>query len=151
MADDASGRRACGARVQPRSGHARAPARATLSWLAFVALALIGEAHAAAILHARYDPKRDAIVVDIAYRGASAKHKFSVQWSECDRSAGDVPQVSARLIDEQGSEPARKDYRVKRRFSVAWLECRPAMVTLRLGRSFATADVPLRERNRARR
>ena len=101
-------------------------------------------------MHARYDARRDAIVVDIAYRGTSAKHSFSVQWSECDRSSGDVPEVAARLVDDQGSEPARKDYRVTRRFSVGWLDCRPALVTLRLGRSLASVDVPPRERAKAR-
>ena len=111
---------------------------------ASVLLILLGQAHAAAIMHAQYDPEHDWIVAEIAYRGISAKHQFSAQWSECDRSTGDVPQVSARLVDNQGSEPANKDYRVTQRFSVARLdECRPAQITLRLGRgSLATVDVP---------
>lgn len=113
------------------------------------ALALLlfaGSAHAEIITHARYDARRDAIVVQIAYSGTTARHRFSVQWSECDPSAGDVPQVAARLVDLQGNEPEGKEYRVTRRFSVAHIKCRPAIVTLRLSRSFVSVDLPPRER-----
>ena len=107
-------------------------------------LLFFGEAHAAAILHARYDAQHDAIVAEIAYRGTSAKHEFSAQWSGCDRTSGDVAEVSARLIDRQGAEPADRDYRVTQRFDISPLDaCRPAQITLRLGRgSLATVDVP---------
>lgn len=111
---------------------------------AIALLMLFGEVHAAAILHAQYDPQHDAIVAEIAYRGISAKHEFSVQWSDCDRTSSDVAEVAARLIDRQGAEPADRDYRVTQRFDISPLDsCRPAQITLRLGRgSLATVDVP---------
>jgi hypothetical protein len=86
-------------------------------------------AFAEAILGAAYDAAHDQIVVDIAYRGTRPGHEFSLQWGPC--QAG----VNARLIDKQGDDYALQDFRVRARFGLAGLPCRPAEVTLRLGRA----------------
>ena len=81
----------------------------------------------------------DALVVDIAYRGTQPGHPFSVHWGEC------RPHTVGRLVDEQGADAAREDFRVRQRFGIASLDCRPAKVTLRLGPvSHATVSVPAR-------
>ncbi len=116
----------------------RARFLACLGFLLFSA-----RAGAEAILYAAYDPHHDAVAVTIAYDGTTPRHRFSVLWSPCDRDAADVPQVSARLVDQQGNQPARRPYRVTQRVSLSGLDCRPALLTLRLGRrSLATVDVP---------
>jgi hypothetical protein len=84
------------------------------------------------ILGAHYDPAADELVVDIAYRGTNADHEFSVRWGSC--SEASPPRTVGRLIDRQGNDPARGDYRVRERLALTELPCRPAIVTLRLGR-----------------
>lgn len=86
-------------------------------------------ARAADILAAAYDPQTDEIVVDIAYRGTNPNHTFSLLWDPCKDG-----RTSARLVDRQGNDEAREDYRVRERLSLKELPCRPAVVTLRLGR-----------------
>ena len=103
-------------------------ARLTAALGAVLALAA-APALAEAILGAAYDAARDQIVVDIAYRGTLPGHEFALQWGPC--QAG----VSARVIDRQGDDLALKDFRVRARFGLEDLPCRPAEVTLRLGRA----------------
>lgn len=111
--------------------------------LALLACLFSASALAADILAARYDPAADGLVVEIAYRGTHADHDFALEWGRC---AGG--EAVARLIDRQGSDLAREDFRVQQRFGLAGLECRPARVTLRLGRvSHATVLVPAGEEN----
>jgi hypothetical protein len=46
-----------------------------------------------------------------------------------------VPQQTvARIIDEHGGDDARADFEIRRRLSLEGIPCRPALVTLRLGR-----------------
>lgn len=87
---------------------------------------------AADILGARYDAASDQITVDIAYRGTNADHEFVVEWAEC--SSQSPPRLVGRLIDRQGNDAAREDYRTREELSLHDMPCRPAIVTLRLGR-----------------
>lgn len=87
-------------------------------------------AAAADIVGARYDRVTDALVVDLAYRGTTPGHDFSLEWGNCEPGGP----AAARLVDRQGTEPAHKAFRVRERFDLAGSHCRPAQVTLRLGR-----------------
>lgn len=112
------------------------------AWIAVFLLIVPGAARAAAILDAAYDPIRDELVVEIAYRGTSPGHDFSLSWGPCRESGSGTLSTVARLIDAQGGESARQDFRVRERFSLQDAQCRPAHVTLRLGRvSNATVSV----------
>jgi hypothetical protein len=113
-------------------------------WFACTLIAaFVTPASAADILSALYDARTDEIVVDIAYRGTRADHDFTVQWDSC-RDGG----VAGRLVDEQGNDAARTRFRVTRRLSLDDLPCRPAVVTLRLGRvSHMSVRVPARARS----
>ncbi|HJT62065.1 MAG TPA: hypothetical protein VJ797_10335 [Burkholderiales bacterium] len=103
-----------------------------------LALLACGSAHAADIALAAYDRERDELVVDVVYRGTNPNHDFTLQWDKCVGG-----QASARLIDTQGRDLAREEYRVRERFSLDGLQCRPATVTLRLGRTaLASVVVP---------
>lgn len=100
-------------------------------------------AAAADIVGASYDAARDEIVVDIVYRGTRPAHEFTVEWGRCYR--GDAPPagVAGRLIDRQGDEIASEEFYVRERLGLQDLPCRPAEVTLRLGRvSHARVLVP---------
>jgi hypothetical protein len=88
--------------------------------------------HAADILEAGYNAARDQIEVDIAYRGTHPDHEFTVQWGEC--SGESPPRLVGRLVDRHGGDAAREDYRTKERVALGAIPCRPAIVTLRLGR-----------------
>lgn len=88
---------------------------------------------AADIRGAAYDPLNDELVVEIVYRGTNPDHDFRVEWGRCN-GAGPAQRAVGRLIDEQGRDFAREEYRVQERLSLEALPCRPAMVTLRLGR-----------------
>lgn len=92
--------------------------------------------HAADILHARYDAASDQIVAEIAYRGTNADHDFTIQWDRC--QPGDPARLAGRLVDAQGRDVARQDYRITERIALDDMPCRPAIVTLRLGRTAHT-------------
>ena len=109
--------------------------------LVLMLAAIAAPAHGADITGAAYERERDELVVDIVYRGTSPNHEFTLQWGAC--SDGPPYRTSARLIDTQGRDVAHEEYRVRERFSLAGLQCRPAAVTLRLGRSaLATVQIP---------
>lgn len=97
---------------------------------------LFAPAFAADILEASYNAARDEIEVEIAYRGTNPDHEFTVQWGECSRES--PPRTVGRLIDRQGRDAAREDYRASARISLEEIPCRPAIVTLRLGRTAHT-------------
>ncbi|HEX6268091.1 MAG TPA: hypothetical protein VFZ81_14500 [Burkholderiales bacterium] len=92
--------------------------------------------HGANILEARYNAARDEIVAEIAYRGTNPDHEFTIQWGAC--SEGSPARVVGRLIDAQGSDVARGNYRTTERIALGGIPCRPAIVTLRLGRTAHT-------------
>lgn len=99
---------------------------------ALLCAALALPARAADILEAGYNAARDQIEVDIAYRGTHADHAFVVQWGEC--SSESPPRLVGRLVDRHGGDAAREDYRTTERVPLGAIPCRPAIVTLRLGR-----------------
>ena len=96
-------------------------------------LLVAASAYAQTFLGARYDPAADELVVDIAYSGTNPNHQFSLAWDPCQ---GDAPpyEIAARVIDDQPDDAAVRDFIVRRRFSLRDLPCRPANVTLRIGR-----------------
>jgi hypothetical protein len=97
------------------------------------------------IRDAYYDPTRNELVVEIAYRGTVPHHDFVLRWGECQRGEDASHGIAARIVDLQGKDEAREDFRTRARFSLDALECRPARVTLRLGRvSHETVLVPAR-------
>jgi hypothetical protein len=108
---------------------------------AFFALA----AHADNFGGVRYDRQRDQLVVTMLYRGTNPNHKFSLKWGECEtKQAGDLPGVTAEILDDQFIDPEEQDFRKTVRFSLAGLPCpRPASVTLRTApRFFYTLTIP---------
>lgn len=112
----------------------------TIARAALISACLVAApgARAADIRSAAYDARTDTILVEIAYRGERPDHDFVVQWGPC-RQGG----VAGRLVDLQGKEPARTGFRVTRRLSLDDIPCRPALVTLRLGRvSHMSVRVP---------
>src|SRR3981189_2020123 len=113
-------------------------------------LLLAASAYAQTFLGAAYDPATDELVVDIAYGGTNPDHQFSLAWDRCQ---GDAPpyEIAARLIDDQADDAADRDFIVRRRFSLQDLQCRPANVTLRIGRiANVTVFVPARYFSRLR-
>lgn len=77
-------------------------------------------------------------MVEIAYRGTRPDHDFRLEWGRCEPGGPAV----ARLIDRQGGDAARENFRVTERFDLAGAGCRPEQVTLRLGRvSHATVRI----------
>jgi hypothetical protein len=98
---------------------------------------------AADILNAWHDPVRDEIVADIAYRGTTSNHDFRLIWGPCHIEDGEPRGIAARVVDVQGREMAREDFVARARFALDGLDCRPAPVTLRMGRvSSETVLVP---------
>ena len=121
--------------------------RKLLSHALFVALWAAGSSMGQTILDAGYVASADQLVVEIAYEGTHPDHDFSLAWDACQASSDGRRSIVARLIDNQGSDVARTEYRVRRRFDLAGLDCRPADVTLRLGPvSNRTVFVPARGR-----
>ncbi len=112
--------------------------------LAAALLALAGAGAAAqGILHAGYDAAHDTLVVDVAYRGSDEHHRFALEWGSCFAEADGTYGVEARVIDAQGGDPALQDLRARERFSLDRIPCRPADVTLRIGRvAHQTVHVP---------
>jgi hypothetical protein len=102
---------------------------------------LAAPGQAQTILGAAYDAANDAIVIDVVYRGTNPHHRFSVQWGPC---RGERPgHVTGRLVHDQWKDRAERDFRVRRHISIAELPCRPAVVTLRLGKvAHETVHVP---------
>jgi len=95
------------------------------------------------LLGLHYDALSDVLVARIAYRGTTPRHRFTVQWQAC--TSDSPPHVAGRLVDLQGNEPARKDFVSRVRLQLKRLPCRPAIMTLRLGRlAHATVFVPVR-------
>ena len=105
-----------------------------LAWVLLAPfLATPSQALAQTILDAYYSRTQDELVVEIAYQGTNPNHEFSIVWEGC-QQAGEGRNVAVgRLIDNQGNDVAKTDYRVRRRFQLAGLTCRPAEVTIRLG------------------
>jgi hypothetical protein len=117
--------------LRPLKGFQRAAA-------GLAASALACAAHASDLRDARYDAATDTIVVEVAYQGTNPRHEFSVQWGKC---AGDT--VAGRLVDSQWNDKALEPYRLLDHVSLEDIPCRPARVTLLMGRTGqATFFVP---------
>jgi len=115
---------------------------------AAVALAILPAiAPAQTLLEAAYEPAGDQLIVTIAYQGTHPDHVFALDWEACRKAADGRQTAVARIIDKDGKDVARQDFRVERRFDLAGLACRPADVTLRLGPvSNRTVSVPAASR-----
>jgi hypothetical protein len=92
-----------------------------------------------------YDPKSDRLVVTMLYRGTNPDHHFSLKWGECrSNQSGDLPGVTAEVLDDQFDDRAEHDFTKTFMFNLADMPCaRPASVTLRTApRFFQTLTIP---------
>jgi hypothetical protein len=93
----------------------------------------------------RYDRQTDRLVVTMLYRGTNPDHKFSLKWGECQPGeSGDLPGVTAEVLDDQFNDPEEQDFQKSVRFSLKGMPCaRPVTVTLRSApRFFYTLTIP---------
>jgi len=94
---------------------------------------------------ASYDPATDEIVLVVAYRGTNPGHQFTLQWGDCQVLDDDRREIAGELLDQQALDAAREDFTKTLRFSVAGLQCRPAMATIRTApRFYVTVPLPAR-------
>jgi hypothetical protein len=78
------------------------------------------------------DANTGELVVVMRYRGTNPDHAFSLKWGKCSAAAdGNLPEVSAEVLDDQWRDQAQRDFKKTARFSLAELPCRPAKLTLR--------------------
>ena len=105
---------------------------------------LIQSAQADNFANVYYDAAKDQLVVTIAYRGTNRRHRFSLQWGQCNPSQdGTSNEATADVLDSQWQDDAVNDYQKTTRFSLASMPCRPATVTLRAAPHFlATVVIP---------
>lgn len=92
-----------------------------------------------------YDQKSDLLVVTMLYRGTNPNHHFSLKWGECQSDqSGNLPGVTAEVLDDQFDDRAEHDFAKTFMFELADLPCpRPASVTLRTApRFFLTLTIP---------
>jgi hypothetical protein len=80
-----------------------------------------------------YDKKTNQLVVTMSYRGTNPDHDFTLKWGECELSpSGDLPGVTAEVLDDQWQDQAQQSYKKTTRFDLGEMPCnRPAVVTLR--------------------
>jgi hypothetical protein len=90
-----------------------------------------------------YDPASDELVIVIDYSGTNPDHQFTLNWGECRTKDDNQAELFGDLIDRESRDAARQDYRKTLRFSLAAVDCRPAMITIRTApRFFATVAIP---------
>jgi hypothetical protein len=90
-----------------------------------------------------YDPATDELVITVIYRGTNPDHQFSLKWGACQGHDDDQREIVGELLDQQALDAARKEFRKTLRFSIADLDCRPAMLTVRTApRFYFTLQVP---------
>lgn len=87
----------------------------------------------ATLLDAHYDAGTNRLAVEIAYQGTNPNHQFVLEWGACEKAPNGSFAAVARVIDSDGHDIAREDYRVWRHFDLSGLSCRPAEVTIRSG------------------
>jgi hypothetical protein len=81
----------------------------------------------------RYDPNSDQLIVTMIYDGTNPDHHFSIYWDPCrklDQPGAPAHQIAVSIVDNQGSDLAKKSYTKTIRVPLAALSCRPARVTL---------------------
>jgi hypothetical protein len=121
--------------------------RLALFWLILAAAATLisFEAGADNFVKVRYDRQTDRLVVTMVYRGTNPNHNFSLKWGECQANqSGDLPGVTAEILDDQYGDVAEQEFTKTARFKLAGMPCqRPASVTLRTApRFFYTLTIP---------
>jgi hypothetical protein len=81
----------------------------------------------------------------MAYGGTNPNHHFSLKWGECQANqSGNLPGVTAEVLDDQYDDVAEQEFTKTVRFKLAGMPCpRPASVTLRSApRFFYTLTIP---------
>ena len=115
--------------------------------LILAAAATFASFHARAdnFVKVRYDRRTDRLVVTMVYGGTNPNHHFSLKWGECQaKQAGDLPGVTAEVLDDQFEDQAQQDFTKTVHLSLAGMPCpRPASLTLRTApRFFYTLTIP---------
>jgi hypothetical protein len=121
--------------------------RLSLFWLIFAAAATLSslEARADNFVKVRYDRQSDRLIVTMVYRGTNPNHHFSLKWGECQANqSGDLPGVTAEVLDDQYDDVAEQEFTKTARFQLTGMPCqRPASLTLRTApRFFYTLTIP---------
>ena len=93
-------------------------------------------ASAAVIQAAVYDQEEDRLIVDVAYQGSSANHRFQLTWGDClPWNKDHIPyQTDAHLDDLDGNDQGRNELVQTLYFSLEEMNCRPSVATIRLNR-----------------
>ncbi len=92
---------------------------------------------------AYYDPATDELVLVVVYTGAHRDHQFNLKWDPCKTLDGGGREMAGELLDRQWDDVGRKSHTKTLRFSVADLNCRPAVLTVRTApRFYVTVTVP---------
>ena len=90
-----------------------------------------------------YDAATDELVIVVNYSGTNADHQFNMNWGECRTKDDNGRELFGELIDQQGTDAARQEFRKTVRISLADVDCRPAMLTVRTAPKFlATVSIP---------
>jgi hypothetical protein len=103
------------------------------------------QARADNFVKVRYDKRTDRLIVTMVYGGTNPNHHFSLKWGECQANqTGDLPGVTAEVLDDQFEDQAQQDFTKTVHLSLAGMPCpRPAAVTLRTApRFFYTLTIP---------
>jgi hypothetical protein len=103
------------------------------------------QARADNFVKVRYDKRTDRLIVTMVYGGTNPNHHFSLKWGECQANqAGDLPGVTAEVLDDQFEDQAQQDFTKTVHLSLAGMPCpRPASLTLRTApRFFYTLTIP---------
>ena len=121
--------------------------RNPLFWLILAAAATLFSLKGKAdnFARVRYDRQTDRLVVTMVYRGTNPNHHFSLKWGECQADqSGNLPGVTAEVLDDQFDDQAQQDFTKTVRFSLKDMPCaRPLSVTLRSApRFFYTLTIP---------
>jgi hypothetical protein len=103
------------------------------------------EASADNFVKVRYDRRTDRLIVTMVYGGTNPNHHFSLKWGECQANqSGDLPGVTAEVLDDQFEDQVEQEFTKTVRFGLAGMPCsRPASVTLRTAPRFLyTLTIP---------
>jgi len=113
-------------------------------WVAcFAALLYMAPAAAITVTALTYDPGKDQLVLNIAYRGTNPDHQFNVQWEKCTRLNDERMQILGLLVDNQPDDLARQEFTKVLHIDLQDFSCRPAKVSIRTSTGFFTSvDVP---------
>jgi hypothetical protein len=121
--------------------------RHSLLWLILAAAATLFSFQGKAdnFVQVRYDRQTDRLIVTMVYGGTNPNHHFSLKWGECQANqSGNLPGVTAEVLDDQSDDVAEQEFTKTVRFKLAGMPCqRPVSVTLRTApRFFYTLTIP---------